>query len=185
MMTTMTTTRTLAIASIFLALAAPAFSATPAPKATSQPKAIPLPKAPPIALDTAFIVEVNAKGQVVRVEKAISKNQDLQFNAQTYGNVLQMWIRHPDGTAETGLYRVSYHYDPKTQKVSRSIELLKDGGSWANAEGAANRMMDIATREAKAAHEKQQGQQQQQNEHLPSLEQIIGPSASPKPSPHP
>jgi hypothetical protein len=184
--------RTFVIAAILLGIAAPVFGATPAPKQSPRPQVIPLPKAPPIPLDTAFIVEVNAKGQVVRVEKAISKNQDLRFNAQTYGNVLQMWIRHPDGSAETGLYRVSYHYDPKTQKVTRSIELLKDGGSWANAEGAANKMMDIATQEAKAAHaqqakqqQEQQQQQQQQNQQLPSLQQIIGPSPSAKPSSHP
>ena len=24
-----------------------------------------------------------------------------------------MWIRHPDGSAEVGLYRISYDYDPK------------------------------------------------------------------------
>lgn len=39
------------------------------------------------------------------------------FNAWTYGNVLQMWIRHPDGTAEVGIYKVTYDYDPATKKL--------------------------------------------------------------------
>jgi hypothetical protein len=162
-------------AAVMLALVA----ATPAPKAAPHPAVIPPPPLPKIALHTAFVVEVNAKGQVVRVQKAISKNENLMFNAQTYGNVLQMWIRHPDGTAEVGLYRVDYNYDPKTHKVRRSITLLKAGGSWAKAEGAATQMMNVANREAKAARE----HQQRQNRQLPSLRQIVGPSPSAKPSP--
>jgi hypothetical protein len=173
-------TRPLAMLWLLSALAASARGATPAPKATSHPLVIPAPQLPTKPLDTSFIVEVNAKGQVVRVDKAISKNEDLRFNAQTYGNALQMWIRHPDGTAETGLYRVNYHYDPKTKKVTREVELVKAGGDWANKEGAADKMIDLANQEAKAAH----AREQRQNAHLPSLQQIIGPSASPKPTPH-
>jgi hypothetical protein len=165
-----------------IALAGIGATPSPAPQPTRTPIVLPTPRLPTKPLHTAFIVEVNKKGQVVRVQKAISKNEDLTFNAQTYGNVLQMWIRHPDGTAEVGLYKVSYDYDPSTKKIRRSIELIKPGGSWANAEGAADQMMDIATREAKAAQQQQQ-RQQQQNHNLPSLEQIIGPSPSAKPSP--
>lgn len=73
------------------------------------------------------------------------------FNAQTYGNVLQMWIRHPDGTADVGLYRVTYDYDPRTRIVYRRPSLIRLGGNWGTMEGAANQMLDQARREARAA----------------------------------
>jgi len=104
---------------------------------------------PKVKLHTEFVVEVNKKGQIYRVRSGKSC-PDLVFNAQTYGNVLQMWIRHPDGTAEVGLYRVTYDYDPHTHAIKRGIALLKKGGDWGNKEGAADEMIDIARREAHA-----------------------------------
>ena len=152
------------------AIALPATAATPAPK-----HAVPVPKVvmPNQRLHTDFLVEVNAKGQVVRVKSGKSC-KNLTFNAQTYGNVLQMWIRHPDGSAEVGLYRVNYDYDPKTKKVRRTIALVKAGGNWGNSAGAATDMMNTAEREARAA------QQAQSGKNLPPLDVIVG-----SPSPHP
>jgi hypothetical protein len=155
-----------------LPLTAPAVAATPAPQAPHQ---LPAPHYPKVPLHTEFVVEVNKLGQVVRVKSGKSC-KDLNFNAKTYGNVLQMWIRHPDGTAEVGLYKVTYDYDPSTKAIHRGIALVKPGGDWADKRGAANDMMDIADKETRKA---QQQQQQQQN--LPSLQQIEHPSASPSP----
>lgn len=129
-------------------------------------------------MHTEFTVEVNAKGQVVRVKSA-KASKDAFFNTQTNGNVLQMWIRHPDGSAQVGLYRVNYDYDPKTQKISRHIMIVSRGGNWGNEPGAATVMINTAQREEQAA---QQRQQQMQN-NLPPLEGIIG--ATPSPTPHP
>ncbi len=157
-------------------VAGPATGATPAPKASHAPVAVPTPHLPTDKLHTEFVVEVNAKGQVVRVEKA-KGCKNLTFNAQTYGNVLQMWIRHPDGSAQTGVYRVVYDYDPHTKKVHRTFALLKTGGTWANAEGAANDMMRKAEEETRAAQQRQE----QQNKNLPSLDKIVAPSPSTKP----
>ncbi|HEV7178579.1 MAG TPA: hypothetical protein VGN11_01810, partial [Candidatus Baltobacteraceae bacterium] len=142
-----TAARALALGSILLAFAAPpAFAATPAPKPTHR-VLIPAPHFPNQKLHTEFLVEVNSKGQVVRVKSGKSSKVP-SFNAQTYGNVLQMWVRHPDGSAEVGLYKVTYDYNPATKKVRRAVALVKDGGSWGNAEGAATQMMDIANKEA-------------------------------------
>ncbi len=108
----------------------------------------------------------------MRVKSAkVGKNPT--FNAQTYGNVLQMWIRHPDGTADVGLYRVTYDYDPRSHTVFRRIALIKRGGDWANAEGAANEMLDVARREAadERAHTKP----------LPALQNIIDKTPTPRP----
>lgn len=129
-------------------------------------------------MHTEFVVEVNAKGQVVRVKTA-KASKDPFFNTQTNGNVLQMWIRHPDGTAEVGLYRVNYDFDPKTQKISRRIAIVSEGGSWGNDPGAATVMVNTARREYEEAQQKQK----QQNGSLPPLEGIIG--ATPSPTPHP
>lgn len=149
-------------------------AATPTPKPT--PLVLHLPTT---AMHTAFVVEVNAKGQVVRVEKGVScttpspnSKTCLTFNAQTYGNVLQMWIRHPDGSAEVGRYNVSYDYDPKTHLVHRGVTLLEAGGDWGDKIGAADQMMNSA----------QSAQHQAQTKDLPPLENIVGPT--PEPTPH-
>jgi hypothetical protein len=160
-----------------LALALLTIGATPAP--------LPKPVLPKIPMHTEFIVEVNAKGQVVRVRSGKSakectkqtQGQCLFFNAQTYGNVLQMWIRHPDGTAEVGLYKVTYDYDPKTHGVRRNVAIVSHGGNWGNKPGAATDMMDKAQAEAKAWAEKQK----QQNSSLPDLNKIVSPSPTHKP----
>jgi hypothetical protein len=139
----------------------------------------PLPQPPKVPLHTEFVVEVNAKGQVVKVKTA-KPSSDQLFNTQTNGNVLQMWIRHPDGSAEVGLYRVSYDYDPKTQKISRNIAIVSHGGNWGDQPGAATVMVDTAKRE----YEQYQQQQQAQRENLPPLESIVGGTPTPSPTPH-
>ncbi len=141
-------------------------AATPGP----QPSRIPALHEPTVSLHTEFVVEVNGRGQVVRVKSAKGcKNPT--FNAQTYGNVLQMWIRHPNGTADVGLYRVTYDYNPHTQKVLRRVSIVRRGGNWGNAEGAANEMLDTARREAESASGK----------NLPPLQNIIGATPTPRP----
>jgi hypothetical protein len=147
---------------------------------TAATTPLPPPPIPKIPLHTSFVVEVNAKGQVVRVKTA-KASPDAFFNTQTNGNVLQMWIRHPDGSAEVGLYRVNYDYDPKTQKISRKIALVSRGGTWGSEPGAADVMMDTAKRE----YEEAQQQQQQTQKNLPPLDAIIGSTPSPAPTHHP
>jgi hypothetical protein len=148
----------------------PAFAATPSPHPSHTPIVVHLPDIP---LHTEFVVEVNAKGQVVRVESG-KDCKVLSFNAQTYGNVLQMWIRHPDGTAEVGRYRVTYDYDPKTKGVHRGISLLSTGGNWADKPGAATDMMKEAQEETRKYYESQ-------GKNLPPLDVIVGPTAAPSP----
>ena len=131
---------------------------------------VPLSKVP---LHTQFIVEVNKMGQVVRV-KSGTDCKDLTFNAQTYGNVLQTWIRHPDGTAEVGLYRVDYNYAPVGAKITRHVALIKPGGNWGNQRGAANDMVDTANAQY-AAWQKQQNAKHK----LPSLKTILKPTPKP------
>jgi hypothetical protein len=183
--------RALLFASTFIAAACvPALAATsspspkPAPKASApaHPQPLPTPNMPKIKIHSEFTVEVNAKGQVVKVKTAKSQPSVPMYNAWTYGNVLQMWIRHPDGTAEVGLYKVTYDYDPTTKKITRVPSLVTPGGTWGDEEGAANQMIDVARKEAEA-HQKKQAEQ---NKNLPSLQNIRGqstPSPSPSPSP--
>ncbi len=161
-----TAARAIALATFLLAMTLPAFAATPAPARTAHPVVVPTPRLPTRKLHTEFVVEVNGKGQVVKVKSG--KRSDVpSFDAQTYGNVLQMWIRHPDGSAEVGLYKVTYDYNPSTKKVHREVALMKSGGDWGNEQGAALQMMDIANKEA-------------HGEKLPPLDKIVG-----SPSPHP
>lgn len=136
-----------------------------------------LPPLPKIPLHTEVTVQVNKKGQVVRIT-ATKPCKVNTFNVQTFGNALQMWIRRPDGTAQVGLYRISYDYDPKTKNVARHIALVKAGGSWGDAPGAATVMIENARKQAQEA----QKHAQQQNSKLPSLNEIRGATPSPKPT---
>lgn len=161
-----------------LVMTAPA-AAAPTPK----PSAHPTLHFPTVPLHVEVVVEVNHKGQVVRV-KSTKPSKNNTFNLQTYGNALQMWIRHPDGSAETGLYRISYDYDPKTKNVKRQVAIISSGGTWANSPGAANVMIEMERKQAEAAAESQKRAQQlqdQQNQKLPSLNQIRG-VPTPKPT---
>ena len=101
---------------------------TPKPSPKPTPVVIHLPNTP---LHVEVVVEVNKKGQVVRVKSA-KPSKVRSFNIQTYGNALQMWIRKPDGSAEVGLYRVTYDYNPKNQQVTRRVALVSLGGNWGN-----------------------------------------------------
>lgn len=159
--------RALALATVVFALSAPAFAATPTPKPAKYPAL----HTPTVPLHTEFVVEVNKKGQVVRVKSGKS-SKDKFYNAQTYGNVLQMWIRHPDGTAEVGLYKVTYDYNPSTKKVRRDVSIVSAGGNWGDQQGAADEMIDTANKQAKEA--------QSHGTQLPALDKIVA-----SPSPHP
>ena len=159
-----------------LALAAVVIGAA-VPCAAATAPATPHYTLPTVPLHTEAIVEVNKKGQVVRI-KSTKSCKVQSFNIQTFGNALQMWIRRPNGTAQVGLYRVSYDYDPKTHGVTRSIALVSAGGNWGDEEGAANVMIEQARKTA--AEDRQR--EAEQNAKLPSLNQIRG-APSPKPSP--
>jgi hypothetical protein len=144
-------------AAFVLAASSVAGAATPAPHATApashgstparvnveslQPKSI-FPKVP---LHAEMIVEVNKKGQVSRV-RSIKKSSDVPFNTHVYGNALQAFIRTPDGNVVLGSYRLTYDYDPKTQRIHRDVALVKEGGVDPNRKGAADEMEEIAAR---------------------------------------
>ena len=136
-----------------------------------KPRPLPTPILPNYPLHTEFVVEVNHLGQIVRV-KSGKECKYLPFNAMSYGNVLQMFIRRPDGGATVGVYRVSYDYDPKTKNVHRGIQLLSEGGTWANEEGAVIQMMRVNEKN----RERHRG--------LPGLDQIIKPAPKATKAPH-
>ncbi|MDP9018620.1 MAG: hypothetical protein M3N19_09905 [Candidatus Eremiobacteraeota bacterium] len=134
----------------------------------SKPRPLPTPRLPNVPLHTEFVVQVNHMGQIVRVRSGKECSYP-SFNAQTYGNVLQMFVRHPDGTATVGLYRVKYDYNPQTKSVHRGVELLSAGGDWGDEQGAANQMMEL-DRKNRAKHLA-----------LPGFDKMRQPTPSPKP----
>jgi len=139
---------------------------------------MPAVKLPTVPLHTEFLVEVNKKGQVVKSKPSKLSKVDT-FNLMTYGNTLQMWIRKPDNTATVGLFRVTFDYDPKSKKVARNVALVTPGGDWGDTQGAATAMYQEAERELQAAIKKQQ----EQDQSLPSLNQIRGKSPAPSAPP--
>ena len=161
---THTALRAIALAILTLTFAAPAVAAT-------TPRPMPTIRFSKVPLHTEFVVEVNKKGQVVRVRSGKSTS-NYTYNAQTYGNVLQMWIRHPDGTAQVGVYRVTYDYNPSNHGIHRAVSMISKGGAWGDKQGAADQMMEqFRKNESKGAV----------RPNLPSLNSITG--STPKPSP--
>ncbi|MGA8533048.1 MAG: hypothetical protein WB615_02940 [Candidatus Tumulicola sp.] len=172
--------RAVALATMLAIASAPALADTsPKPSSTPHAIAIPSPHLPPVALHAEYVVEVNKHGQVVRIKSGKGTKYGT-FNAQTYGNALQMWIRKADGSAVVGLFKVTYDYNPKTHAVARRISLVSTGGTWGDQPGAANVMIETAKKEAAAAAK----QQQAQHGKLPSLNSITG-AKTPSPSPVP
>lgn len=154
-------------------------AASPKPSPTPHAVQVAAPKPPTVPLHAEYVVEVNKKGQVVAI-KSGKGTKYATFNAQTYGNALQMWIRKEDGTAVVGLFKVTYDYNPKNHAIVRKVSLISTGGSWGDKEGAANVMIDTAKREA----DEYAKQKQQQQSKLPSLNSITG-KKTPAPSPAP
>lgn len=178
----------LALAFLLAPMAAVAAS-SPSPAPSSKPIVRPTPNYPKKALHAQLQVEVNNKGQVVRVLHG-DMSGDKNFDTMVLGNAMQMWIRHPDGTAQVGLYRVIYDYDPQTHNVSRTPSLIKAGGNWANSPGAATQIMKEAQREAQAYEKKARAEQSAKEKanakNLPDINAAVKRSlSSPSPSPHP
>ena len=143
-------------AALVLLWPAVAFAATPAPAPTTpqridvqtlQPRSI-FPKKP---LHSEFTVEVNRLGQVTRV-RTVKPSHDPLFDAHTYGNALQAFIRTTDGHVVLGTYRLTYDYDPVTLRVRRDVALVRVGGVNPNAKGAATEMIEIARRNGAKLH---------------------------------
>jgi hypothetical protein len=150
------------VGAIALVAASPAPGPTRVDVTKVQPKAL-LPKS---TLHVEWVVETNKLGQVTRVRSG-KPSTDRTFNTQTYGNALQAFIRTPDGHAVSGIYRLTYDYNPKTTRVRRAVALIRAGGVNANAEGAALQMESIAQKHTPepAAPVK--------IEHLPALPQVM------------
>ena len=139
-------------AAAMLAASGIASAATPAPKPTAparinveslQPKSL----FPKVKLHVEMIVEVNKLGQVSRV-RSIKPSHNVPYDTHCYGNALQAFIRTPDGNVVLGSYRLTYDYDPKTQRIRRDVALVKEGGVDPNRKGAAAEMSEIAHRNA-------------------------------------
>ncbi len=111
-------------------------SSGPLESGALQYKKAPLPKK---ALHASYVIEVNRKGQVARVRSGTSSHDRL-FDAMTYGNVIQAFIRTPDGKAISGVYKMSYDYSPVTKRIRRTVSLLHAGGVDPSALGAVDAM---------------------------------------------
>jgi hypothetical protein len=157
--------------------------------ASPQPRPLPTPDLGSRAMHAVINVEVNARGQVVTVTGGeLSRNA--VFDTMVIGNALQMWIRHPDGSADVGTFRVTYDYDPRTHNIRRTFALISRGGAWAHSPGAATKMIELAQRETRDAYHRMLEQQKKRDaqaaSHLPDINAAVKRAmSSPKPSPQP
>lgn len=176
------TLRTLALTAAVLALPLGARAAH-----APEPAPFPSPKLPDKVLHSVIVVEVNNRGQVVRVTGG-KLSHDNVFDTMTIGNALQMWIREPDGRSIPGLFRVTYDYNPRDHKVHRGIALLKTGGAWAHEPGAATRMIETAQEETRRAYARIKAQERRREaesaKHLPDINAAVKRAlATPTPRP--
>jgi hypothetical protein len=144
------------------ALAA-AFLIAPLLASAASPKPVPMPtpNLPNKPLHVQLQVEVNNRGQVVRVDHG-KLSGDEAFDTMTLGNAMQMWIRRPNGGAQTGLYTVTYDYNPRTHAVARVPALIRAGGNWGAKPGAATMIIQDARRQVKEAEVRLRAEQAKQ-----------------------
>jgi hypothetical protein len=161
-------------------------AADPEPAASKLPVRIDLTKIQPKSLlpkhaeHTEFVVAINKLGQVTRVI-AQKRSDNPTFNAQTVGNALQSFIRTPDGLVVLGTYRLTYDYDPKTQRVRRDVALVRQGGVDPDAKGAAVVMMEKAQRQEEQARNRKAAPQVDPK-NLPDLKSMGASTPLPQPS---
>jgi hypothetical protein len=134
---------------------------------------IPPPSMPTKPQHVEFTVETNKMGQVTRVRSG-KESTDGMFNAVTYGNALQTFIRTEDGKAIAGTYRLVYDYSPSDKIVHRTVELVSEGGVNPDAAGA---VADMAKTQARTELEEYQAWKKQQASKSHA-------SPTPKPTPH-
>jgi hypothetical protein len=121
--------------------------------ATAAKPFVPVVHTPRTHEHSEFVVETNKLGQVTRATK-VTRSNDRRFNAMTYGNTLQAYIRTPDGKAIPGVYRLTYDYNPANQKITRGVALVRMGGVNPNAPGAViveERKLEAEQQEKQAA----------------------------------
>jgi len=162
-------------------------AATPSPKPSATPSARPVridvtkvqPKSllPKHVEHTEFVVEINRLGQVTRI-RSHRDSDSATFNAQTYGNALQAFIRTPDGHVVLGTYRLTYDFDPKTARVRRDVALVSQGGVDPDAKGAAIELIDKVHAQPVAPI----AEPSVDPRSLPELKGIIEPSPTASPS---
>jgi hypothetical protein len=180
-----------ALAALLAAVSQAAFAATPtpAPATSARPVRIDVTKIQPKSLlpkhveHTEFVVEVNKLGQVTRI-RSQRPSDNPTFNAQTYGNALQTFIRTPDGHVVLGIYRLTYDFDPKTARVRRDVSLVRQGGVNPDAKGAALVLSEKARMHPGASDIMPRPQSSVDPQTLPELRSVIAPTATPSPS-HP
>ena len=174
-----------ALAAALLLVPTLAIAATPPPAARIDvSKLQPTKLLPKTRVHTEFVVEINRLGQVTRVRSGKS-SKDASFNAQTYGNALQAFIRTPDGQVVVGTYKLSYDFDPTSKRVHRDVEFVSAGGVNPNAVGAAAAMEVIAKKRAdaaakKTAHTTPRPQASVDDARLPDLNNVMKASPAPK-----
>ncbi len=127
------------------------------------------PRTPLRPVHTEYVVETNRLGQVTRV-RAVRPSDDPPFNALTYGNALQTFIRTTAGDAVSGTYRLGYDYNPQSKNVRRSVLLVHSGGVDPNAPGA----VLVEAEKLRKQKQKARVQAQAQATALPDLKHITG-----------
>jgi hypothetical protein len=173
----------LALAALLPTLAA---AATPTPHPDARPARVDVTKVQPKSLlpkkaeHTEYVVDINKLGQVTRIDSKKSSDS-ATFNAQTYGNALQTFIRTPDGGVVLGSYRLTYDFDPKTARVRRDVTLVHQGGVNPDATGAADDLMAKSHAQAISPKISPTAGAAIDPRSLPDLNRVIAPTATPQP----
>lgn len=172
---------------LFAATCGTALAATATPHPTPHPvlttfKKTFKPVLPTKPMHSAYVVEVNKLGQVSRV-RSVEASKNAGFDAMTYGNSLQAFIRTADGTAISGVYKLIYDYSPQTKKIRRDVQLIQAGGVNPDAPGAVTVEVekDMKRQSAAAQAAAAKKNQAKANTKLPDFNQIA--PGSPAPSP--
>ena len=127
---------------------------------------------PAAPLHAVYTVDTNKLGQVVRVRSA-NASGDANFNRITRSNALQTFIRRANGTAVSGVYKLTYDYSPKTKMVHRDVQLVRAGGVDPNAPGAVTVQLRQGQKEDAAQAQQVQRASQDAAKNMPDFDQIV------------
>ncbi len=162
----------LMLATALLPLAAGAAQSSAPPAKPSVRRTLPPPQYPTRALHSEYTVEANKLGQVTRVRSVVA-SKDPKFDAITYGNALQAFIRKDDGTAIPGVYKLIYDYNPKTHGIHRDVRIVQHGGVNPDALG-------VVTIEEQHEAARAQKAQEEAKRNLPDFNKLVTPTPTPK-----
>jgi len=105
-------------------VAQPVFQYVPPPPPPPTKHAVKSAPPRPVVLHASYVVVIDASGNVVRIVSSV-RSADASFNQLSRGNARHAIIKRSDQSVVVGTYRISYGYNSRTKRASRTYALIR------------------------------------------------------------